>query len=279
MDKLEYGRIKSMKKNLLLVAFSTWLLAVEAQENAALVELVAAEKAFAADASTIGISAAFLKHLADSAIVFERGTIVNGKQLWGSRHAEASSLIWYPEYAQVSSAGDLGYTTGPAQFRAVKDSARPDYVGYFNSIWKKDETKGWKVVLDMGTPSPDAVYNETVVEYDTKLISKDKISDRSGHDSLPEQQFIADYAKGTGYKRYGLPTTRYYRPRQKVHKQGAFTDSVTLEFRNAGSAMSSSRDLGYAYGYVTAQGAQGNYLRVWKREKGRWKIVLDVATY
>jgi ketosteroid isomerase-like protein len=156
-----------MKTLVALVAFSVPFLAADAQQNSALVAVVAAEKAFAADARTGGVQQAFMKYLGDSALVFEGGEIVNGKEVWRNRNTEGASLIWYPEVAEVSAAGDLGYTTGPAQFRASKDKETPDYTGYFSSIWKKNKAGQWKVMLDIGSPAPPMDYNDSIVEYDT----------------------------------------------------------------------------------------------------------------
>src|SRR5919112_2058932 len=100
----------------LLVAVLSAITATRAQENVALLQLVNAEKAFAAEASSTGIQEAFLKYLDDSAIVFEQGKISNGKEVWTKRNMQGASLMWYPEFAEVSGNGDLGYTNGPAQF-------------------------------------------------------------------------------------------------------------------------------------------------------------------
>jgi ketosteroid isomerase-like protein len=268
-------------KNLIgLVAFLVPFPAAYAQENSALVTMVAAEKAFAADALTGGVQQAFMKYLDDSALVFENGQILNGKEVWKNRNTEGTSLIWYPEAAEVSSAGDLGYTTGPAQFRVSKDKKAPDYTGYFSSIWKKNKEGQWKVLLDMGSPAPPMEYNDSIVEYDTKATAQK--GQKAIVDDLKkvEERFIAAFDNGKAYTFFGTSKTRYYRPRVKPLKgEHPAADSVRLQFRNAGTGVSSSGDLGYAYGYVTASAAHGNYLRVWKKEQDQWKIILDVASY
>jgi len=54
--------------------------------------------------------------LADDGIIFQPGP-VNGKKFWGERPARKGLLSWEPVFADVSRAGDLGYTTGPWEFR------------------------------------------------------------------------------------------------------------------------------------------------------------------
>jgi hypothetical protein len=94
-----------------------------------------------------------------------------------------------------------------------------------------------------------------------------------------EEKFITDFGNGNGYAKYGSATTRYYRP-GKIFTGGMITgDTIKYSFRNAGTGIASSGDLGYAYGYVNAGGVEGNYLRVWKKEMSGWKLVLDVENY
>src|SRR5262245_3867562 len=73
--------------------------------------LVAAERAFSAAAVEHGMQAAFLEYLADGAIVFRPGP-VNGRQSWKARNPKGA-LVWGPSFAEISGAGDLGFTTGP----------------------------------------------------------------------------------------------------------------------------------------------------------------------
>jgi ketosteroid isomerase-like protein len=257
-------------------------------QESPLMQMVSAEKGFAAYAGSAGISEAFLKYLDDSARVFERGQILNGKEVWGKRKMDSMELKWYPEFAEVAASGDFGYTTGPSEFRLRKGSGKPDHKGYFNSIWQMNSSGEWKVILDMGTPSPQSVFDESHVEYidkETTLRKSGKIRKRKSAESVDdiketEEKFIANYADGKGYMKYGSPAARYYRPGNKVAK-GAYpySDTLKLGYKNAGTGIASSRDLAYAYGYVEVPGKTGNYLRVWKKEDDTWRIVLDAATY
>jgi ketosteroid isomerase-like protein len=171
-----------------------------------------------------------------------------------------------------------------------KDNVKADFKGYFNSIWKKDKDGRWKVLIDLGIPSPFSEYDEQKVEYVSSSIDqsagfRDQIARPKTADSLPdisimEEKFIADYADGKGYMKYASPKARVFRPGKRVMKGGIVSpDSSKHTFRYAGGAVASSADLGYAYGYVTAPGKEGNYLRVWKKENNAWKIVLDVQTF
>jgi ketosteroid isomerase-like protein len=65
-----------------------------------------------------------------------------------------NSLTWSPVGAEISAAGDLGYTYGTFEFRSKdKDGKVVVDHGKYTSIWKKQKDGSWKVVLDMGNAS------------------------------------------------------------------------------------------------------------------------------
>ena len=250
-----------------------------------LMNMVNSEKSFAAYAGSTGIADAFLKYLDDSAVVFERGQILNGKEVWRQRKLDGMELKWYPEFGEVAASGNFGYTTGPSEFRLKKGSEKPDHKGYFNSIWRKNGSGEWKVVLDMGTASPQSLFDSGHVEYVDKPLAAEPLAKlkKGGTNEdikLVEEEFIASYADGKGYMKYGSKSARYCRPGNKMAKESyPYSDSLKLTYKNAGTAIADSGDLAYAYGYVEVSGKTGNYLRVWKKEMDGWRIVLDAATY
>jgi ketosteroid isomerase-like protein len=59
--------------------------------------------------------------------------------------------------ADISASGDLGYTYGTYEFRAVGKDGNPVVEhGKYTSIWKKQRDGSWKVVLDMGNASTES---------------------------------------------------------------------------------------------------------------------------
>src|SRR5689334_23207042 len=116
------------------------------QNRRALVEI---EHAFAKAAATKGTRDAFLEFLADDGIIFQPGP-VNGKQFWGQRQPRKGLLSWEPVFADVSRSGDLGYTTGPWEFRPNGPDDQPVAFGQYFTIWKKQRDGSWKAVFDRG---------------------------------------------------------------------------------------------------------------------------------
>src|SRR5687768_11525028 len=78
--------------------------------------IIEAERGFARTSREEGTRQAFLANLGKGSLLFTRGEIVDGIEKWSRIEADSALLNWWPVYADVSAAGDLGYTTGPFQF-------------------------------------------------------------------------------------------------------------------------------------------------------------------
>ena len=63
-------------------------------------------------------------------------------------------LTWEPIRAEVSRAGDLGYTVGrytSSRVGALGQTLRSS--GMYVSIWRRQADDSWKVEMDLGTPT------------------------------------------------------------------------------------------------------------------------------
>jgi len=68
---------------------------------------------------------------------------------------ENASLLWEPDFADIASSGDLGYTIGHWTYSApdssgVMQSSKGNYI----TIWKKQSDNSWKYVFDTGSNAP-----------------------------------------------------------------------------------------------------------------------------
>src|SRR5438094_2662615 len=147
---------KSIVIATLIVLTSVLIWSVSAQKQSERMQnrraLVEMEHAFAKAAATKGTRDAFLEFLADDGIIFQPGP-VNGKKFWSERQPRNGLLSWEPIFADVSRAGDLGYTTGPCEFRPNGPDDQPVAFGQYFTIWKKQTDGSWKAVLDRGVSS------------------------------------------------------------------------------------------------------------------------------
>jgi len=130
-----------------LLVFSQ--LNVSSQERSDLTKLVETEKSFARTAEEKGTRAAFLEFLADDGVIFNP-TANNGKEVWRARPESISLLAWSPAFADISSNGIIGYTTGDWEFRPKGKTDEPKAFGQFMTIWRKQADGNFKAVLDLG---------------------------------------------------------------------------------------------------------------------------------
>jgi ketosteroid isomerase-like protein len=268
------------------------------KSSAALDSLVAAEKAFAATSVEIGIRDSFLMFFADDGINFQPHP-TKTREAFLKRPAPATrppiELNWWPIYADVSRAGDLGYTTGPYTFKDLSPEKRPTRYGYYFSIWKKQANGEWKVAVDCGISTPD--HSAQTLEFkpapQVKWKASRKIDLESERAALVDldRQFLKT-SESLGIVESYL---RYFGSEARLHRDGllpmteraairAYLSSQIsrLFWTPIKSDIAQSADLGYTYGSYelkfagTNKTEKGYYVRVWKRDdRGNWKLVLD----
>lgn len=282
----------------ILAAVSS-LIPVTVRADAALDSLVASERAFAAMSVAKGMKDAFLTYLAEDGVVF-RPTATNGRKVWEARPPSTATLTWDPEFAEVSSAGDLGYTYGPWEFHPPADSAgtppTPDHYayGHFNSIWKRQKGGVWRVVADIGVShaKPDRGVGSTGFTAGPALPIRTMLGGRVNLASIDRNLSKAMRTLGAheAFAAHAAPDLRMNvegrLPSYGIEAAQAQSDSLPgfFEFTAEGSGIASSGDLGYTYGlaerFISARAAPSDssvYLHVWRQEDGRsWKLALSV---
>jgi ketosteroid isomerase-like protein len=123
-------------------------------------DMVAAERAFAADAAARTMRDAFLAALAADAVVFQPGPS-EGQRIWSARQPNKNRLEWTPAMAEIAASGDLGYTVGP--WRITPEGAvAPAAYGWFFTLWRKQADGRWKVLADHGIDAPAAPFPAAV---------------------------------------------------------------------------------------------------------------------
>jgi ketosteroid isomerase-like protein len=111
----------------------------EDQKTLAKKEILEAEKAFQQMAREKGLRDAFVFYADENAI-----------QAWyDKRSGSKMELNWTPDFVEVSSSGDLGYTYG-RYLMVITDSngVRKEGKGIFHTVWKKQPDGTWKYVWD-----------------------------------------------------------------------------------------------------------------------------------
>jgi ketosteroid isomerase-like protein len=276
---------------ILILVFSTATAYGQLQEK--LQTMVDAEKAFANTSKEKSTRAAFTSFLGDSGLIFQK-TPVLGKKFWQGAEEGKDMLTWEPVFADIAQSGDMGYTTGPWEYRSQRKDTAPAAKGYFVSVWKQ-ENNGWKVALDIGISYPESAEKESP-QFIAKANVLPKAKSAMARRELlaTEQSFIEKQTQNgwNAYDNFKSSNIRIYRPgsfpfiNEERRKQLFSETDKKFSYEMIDAKTSSSGDLGYAYGKATInlindgsnRSLNGHYLRIWKKENGKdWKIVLDLV--
>jgi ketosteroid isomerase-like protein len=249
--------------------------------------LIAAERAYAKLAGEKGFREASISVFADDAVIFTPDA-VNGKKFW-QQTREDSVITWRPIFVSISRSGELGYTTGPSEYRKSRDTEKPDAFGEFVTIWQKNANGAWKVTLDVGLNHPLPQEAETEIRMyipnapfpDSESASANlERTQRKFAESIKDEEAdaIMDHASDDirVYRSGQLPFVGKKAAEKFLGKQNGETTRTPR-----GTGTSSPIDLAYEYGEYTSKGddakQRGMYLCIWRLESdGSWKIALDL---
>lgn len=259
--------------------------------------VVAAERAFAADAPVLGIAGSFNRWSVPDAVVIAGGRAQRVGEAYPDRPRPADEpvLEWWPTFAGIARSGDLGFTTGGVAVGGRR-------TGHYFTIWRKQPDGSWKWVYDGGSgasaadvPGPDT--EPTILPFGPELLQVVTSLDR------PPPPMAADWAlarvreeeaalaraaardqKAAHLAALADNGRLYVAPRPPAIGRDAFTaalDDWPATFRfgpTEGGGQSRYGDLVWTYGPVgwTRDGQErtGHYVRLWQRQEGGFRIVL-----
>ena len=252
--------------------------------RAAAEPVVAAERAFAARHQQVSVKKSFLEYAAPDGVMMTPNGPRNAREFIGTwpDDDDTGLIKWWPRFAGVARSGDVGFTTGPADFGGSKR-----FTNYF-TIWKKQSDGSWKWMIDLGTrrgtrpasapgdpvevvpvsevaPIPSAAAWEELLALDTALGAA------SGQDAKALAPRLAPEAQAVGWTEAPLIGA------------AAIADSLAgrppIAMKPEGGGVSEAGDMGWTYGLATwsegGQAKRGPYLRAWQRRAGGWFILMD----
>ena len=259
--------------------------------------VVAAERAFAADAPSMGIAGSFNKWSVPEAIVIGGGQAQRIGEAYpdGPRPAGEPLLEWWPNFAGISRSGDFGFTTGGVALNGQR-------TGHYFTVWKRQPDGSWKWVYDGGSgasaadvPGPDS--EPVILPVGPELMeatgqgepsSGASRSDRAMAAVTSAEAALAAAAavdQKAAHLRVMADNGRLYvAPRPPAIGRDAFEAALSgwpATFRfgpTEGGGASDYGDLVWTYGSAdwTRDGQQrtGHYVRLWQRQEAGWRIVL-----
>jgi ketosteroid isomerase-like protein len=283
------------RQTLLGVAFAILACAAPtlAQGNAALTDMMRTEQRFAARALVVGWKQAFLEYFADTAVAFNGDQTEPAKDQFRRQPDPPKDrrLIWEPRYGDISSSGDLGYLTGPVRRIVPGQNNGQPYHSLYASVWRHQADGSYKVVMDMGVPTPGPVmFADGFTAAQRTDVYAGRTTPEAAAKSLKTTDAALTNAARSGqadaYRGHLAPNVRFHRPEAMpiVGEDAALKwlagqpRYVSGEAKYAETSMAG--DLGYTYGTYALPGNQdshGFYVRVWTRGRdGVWRVALDV---
>lgn len=247
-------------------------------------EVVAAERAFAADGLAIGVGPAFVKHSTPDAIVFDPDP-VEAHKVYGDRKGGGPPLVWWPVWAGIARSGDLGFTSGPATYDGK-------HSGWYFTVWARQADGGWKWVYDGGAPSArgDAPGPDGPVTYLAPATGADRTPEDAMAEVRAQEARLAQRARGDA----AAALTAALAPDARVvgsgHVPAATPQAIAaelagraavIEFAPLGGGASGAGDLAWTYGQARwradGEGRRGHYVRIWRHDRVGWALVYDMV--
>ncbi len=280
---------------LILIAATLVVASPAAAQDAA--PVVAAERAFAADAPSMGIAGSFNKWSTPDAVLIANGRAQRIGEIYpdGPRPPDEPLLEWWPNFAGIARSGEMGFTTGGVAVGGER-------AGHYFTIWKRQADGSWKWVYDGGSgasaadvPGPDT--EPVILPLGPELLEVRYAGQPPSNIPRSEQAMTAvraleaelAAAAGVDQRAAHLAVLAdngrlYVAPRPPAIGREAFGEALShwpatfLFGPTEGGGASDYGDLVWTYGEAAwsreGQLRQGHYVRLWQRQEGGWKIVL-----
>lgn len=260
--------------------------------------LVNAERAFARMSVETTQREAFLANFADDGVWFTPGP-ANTRRALTAQPAPAqpppTTLDWRPVTGDVSSSGDLGYTTGPWT-STEKATGRPVSNGWYFTVWGRHGDRPWKVRADFGVQRTGAT-PDARLEFRRAEVRPVVPTSRPDLATCAAELRAADAAFAAAATARGMAAALEAHATEDVclFRQGlapiegraaalssAAGTLLRLVWQPSEAAASVAGDLGFTYGSYTQSAAggaeqRGFYLHVWKRRPGGWRLAVEVT--
>jgi ketosteroid isomerase-like protein len=255
--------------------------------QADLQQMVDTEKAFEQVAGDEGPKSAFLKFLANDSIVF-RPNAINGKDFWTSwKDPKPTLLSRNITYADISSNGLLGYTTGNWRLYPKGKGEELAQFGQYVTIWEKKPDGKFHATLDIGIIHEKLPFFETDRVFPTDNTKDLNIRGWSPADASMNflRMSMSNEALSGAYKKFAGEDVRLLREREPpiIGKKNVVAETkhyISTAFPRK-VALLQSADMAYTWNPCKFDNSnegteEGNCLHIWKLRNKKWWIVLGV---
>lgn len=247
--------------------------------------VVAAERAFAADAPGLGMGGSFNKWALPDAVVIAQGRAQTVREVYppeAARPVDEPRLEWWPNWAGLARSGDLGFTTGGVAVNGAR-------TGHYFTIWACQPDGAWRWVYDGGSGA-------TAAEVPGPDSEPDLMTPGAGATASPDAAMsevraaevrLAEGARGDQKAAHLAVLAEdgrlYVAPRPPAIGRTAMAQALdawpaSFDFGpTEGGGASRAGDLAWTYGPArwSRDGAErrGHYVRLWRKGADGWALM------
>ncbi|HEX3131876.1 MAG TPA: nuclear transport factor 2 family protein [Thermoanaerobaculia bacterium] len=276
---------------LILLSLSAASIGLAAGTQADLDAMLAADREFGSQSATKPVKEVFLSHIADDSVLFRGGEAVQGKPWTAEQPSPPFKLFLRPAAAGIALSGDLGWTIDPYDLHP--DGSDEVHYGEYLSVWKKQRDGRWLIAVNSGVHLPQAgaapsepktwkggepdAGKEDPARESAELLAADRElgeATASGTGGTSAAYLARLAGDGILLRNGAAPYEGTEAARGALAKAPA-----KMASRPTAGEVSGAGDLGYTYG--TADWTEGgtttkaNYLRIWEKRGGAWKLRVD----
>ncbi|HWT11124.1 MAG TPA: hypothetical protein VN231_00050 [Allosphingosinicella sp.] len=245
-------------------------------------EVIAAERAFAAETRERGFRDGFLAWVAPDGFTFHPGPTPArpGLEALPAEPPAGPPLYWWPQFAGVAVSGDLGFTSGGASIP----------VRYF-TVWQRQADGRWKWIYDGGprldAPLPGgedgpvlrlpmataAAGSASCARAEVAVLEADLAARAADDSAAARLRHLAEDGLAAGSPAASIPGRE--QQRAELARQPA-----RQRLRPLGAIASRAGDLVFTWGEArwSGEGADGwgHYARIWQKRAQGWRLVADI---
>lgn len=246
--------------------------------------VIAAERAFAADALTMGVDRSFLTWATPDAVMIVDGAPQRVGDLFDAAAVfdpAAPSLVWWPNWAGIAASGDLGFTTGGVEVGGRR-------TGHYFTIWARQADGTWRWVYDGGVNATSVDVPGADIEPD--ILPTSTVAASSADAAMGEVRAVeavlaaaaADDQKAAHLSLLAPDGRIYVEPLAPAIGTEAVAEALdawpkAFDFSAPmGGGASSAGDLAWTYGRALWKdgeaGRSGYYVRLWQRRTTGWVL-------
>ena len=254
--------------------------------------MLAADREFGSMSATKPVKEMFLTHIADDSILFRGGEAVPGKSWTAGQPSPPFKLFLRPALAGIALSGDLGWTIDPYDLHP--DGSDEVHYGEYISVWRKQRDGRWLIAVNSGVHLPQALPQAGQASSEPKTW-KGGEPDAGKEDPARESAALLAADRELGQATAAGTSAAYL---ARLAEGGILLRNGAAPYEGAEAAraalakapekmasrptaggVSGAGDLGYTYGTAdwTDGGAtiKANYLRIWEKRGGAWKLRVD----